>query len=214
MKEKRTATLVAPEDLSEITAPGCDAPRDQDATRHTGVPDGADRDSASGAVSYARPAVLTESAPEAAPMPAPGPAHGPADRAPGGGDEGRIFPTRSVLRGGVSRLAGSVLTSVLFLAAAPLVRAASSFGDMADNVKNELSRFGPLLQAGFALGGFFLVGLGLWQLWARSQQPGQPKGGAIVAILIGCGLLGAATIAQMGSGTLGTGSPELGEIGL
>ena len=92
--------------------------------------------------------------------------------------------------------------------------AATSFGDMADNIKGELSRFGPLLQAGFALGGFFLVGLGLWQLWSRSQQPGQPKGGAIMAIIIGCGLLGAATVAQMGAGSLGTGTPELSEIGL
>ena len=94
------------------------------------------------------------------------------------------------------------------------VQAASSFGDMADNVKNELTRFGPLLQAGFALGGFALVGLGLWQLWSRSQQPGAPKGGAIIAIIIGCCLLGLATITQMGAGTLGTGTPELSEIGL
>ncbi len=99
-------------------------------------------------------------------------------------------------------------------ALAPLPALAASFGDMADNVKSEMTRFGPVLQAGFALGGFFLVGLGLWQLWARSQQPGSPKGSAIMAIIIGCGLLGAATIAQMGSGTLGTGSPELNEIGL
>ena len=97
---------------------------------------------------------------------------------------------------------------------AQTVQAASSFGDMADNVKNELTRFGPLLQAGFALGGFALVGLGLWQLWSRSQQPGAPKGGAIIAIIIGCSLLGVATITQMGAGTLGTGTPELSEIGL
>ncbi len=100
------------------------------------------------------------------------------------------------------------------LALSPVPAFAASFGDMADNVKSEMTRFGPVLQAGFALGGFFLVGLGLWQLWARSQQPGSPKGSAIMAIVIGCGLLGAATIAQMGSGTLGTGSPELNEIGL
>lgn len=100
------------------------------------------------------------------------------------------------------------------MALSPVPAFAASFGDMADNVKSEMTRFGPLLQAGFALGGFFLVGLGLWQLWARSQQPGSPKGSAIMAIVIGCGLLGAATIAQMGSGTLGTGSPELNEIGL
>lgn len=97
---------------------------------------------------------------------------------------------------------------------AQTVQATSSFGDMADNVKNELTRFGPLLQAGFALGGFALVGLGLWQLWSRSQQPGAPKGGAIIAIIIGCCLLGLATITQMGAGTLGTGTPELSEIGL
>ena len=107
---------------------------------------------------------------------------------------------------------GTALSAALCTATQAL--AASSFGDMADNVKNELTRFGPLLQAAFALGGFFLVGLGLWQLWARSQQPGAPKGGAIIAIIIGCGLLGVATIAQMGAGTLGTGSPELSEIGL
>ncbi len=108
---------------------------------------------------------------------------------------------------------GIALTFALSLAG-PARALAASFGDMADNVKTELTRFGPLLQAAFALGGFFLVGLGLWQLWARSQQPGAPKGGAIMAIIIGCGLLGAATIAQMGSGTLGTGTPELSEIGL
>ena len=83
--------------------------------------------------------------------------------------------------------------------------AASSFGDMADNVKNELTRFGPLLQAGFALGGFALVGLGLWQLWSRSQQPGAPKGGAIIAMVIGCCLLGVASFSQLGAGSIGTG---------
>ncbi len=114
---------------------------------------------------------------------------------------------RMVQASGRAALAG-------FLALSPVSAYAASFGDMADNVKSEMTRFGPLLQAGFALGGFFLVGLGLWQLWARSQQPGSPKGSAIMAIVIGCGLLGAATIAQMGSGTLGTGSPELNEIGL
>ncbi len=113
-----------------------------------------------------------------------------------------------------SRAAGALFALFFALSVVPRAWAASSFGDMADNVKDELTRFGPLLQAGFALGGFFLVGLGLWQLWAKSQQPGAPKGGAIIAILIGCGLLGAATIAQMGSGTLGTGTPELSEIGL
>lgn len=121
---------------------------------------------------------------------------------------GRAF---ALVGKGASR---ALLAPVLALSLLSEAWAASSFGDMADNVKDELTRFGPLLQAGFALGGFFLVGLGLWQLWAKSQQPGAPKGGAIIAILIGCGLLGAATIAQMGAGTLGTGSPELSEIGL
>ncbi len=111
-----------------------------------------------------------------------------------------------------SRAKAWITAAILALLPVPAI--AASFGDMADNVKSEMTRFGPLLQAGFALGGFFLVGLGLWQLWARSQQPGSPKGSAIMAIIIGCGLLGAATIAQMGSGTLGTGSPELNEIGL
>lgn len=110
-------------------------------------------------------------------------------------------------------VAGLAAGLTAMLAAAPAL-AASSFGDMADSVKSEVTKFGPMLQAGFALGGFFLVGLGLWQLWARSQQPGSPKGSALMAIVIGCGLLGAATIAQMGSGTLGTGDPELSHIGL
>ena len=108
----------------------------------------------------------------------------------------------------------AVLVAFVAPLCAQTVQAASRFGDMADNVKNELTRFGPLLQAGFALGGFALVGLGLWQLWSRSQQPGAPKGGAIIAIIIGCCLLGLATITQMGAGTLGTGTPELSEIGL
>ncbi len=108
----------------------------------------------------------------------------------------------------------AVLVAFVATLCAQTAHAASSFGDMADNVKNELTRFGPLLQAGFALGGFALVGLGLWQLWSRSQQPGAPKGGAIIAIIIGCCLLGLATITQMGAGTLGTGTPELSEIGL
>lgn len=111
---------------------------------------------------------------------------------------------------------GCVVQAVFFFVIVSCTNAlaATSLGDMADNLKGELSRFGPLLQAGFALGGFFLVGLGLWQLWSRSQQPGQPKGSAIIAIVIGCGLLGAATVAQMGAGSLGTGTPELSEIGL
>lgn len=114
----------------------------------------------------------------------------------------------------VQAVSGRAKALGALLAFSPVSAFAASFGDMADNVKSEMTRFGPVLQAGFALGGFFLVGLGLWQLWARSQQPGSPKGSAIMAIVIGCGLLGAATIAQMGSGTLGTGSPELNEIGL
>ena len=59
------------------------------------------------------------------------------------------------------------------------VQAASSFGDMADNVKNELTRFGPLLQAGFALGGFALVGLGLWQLWSWHWHAGTQRNRAL-----------------------------------
>ncbi len=124
------------------------------------------------------------------------------------------MPTRILHRARARSLLAALVAFLACLWAAPAALAASSFGDMADNVKGELTRFGPLLQAAFALGGFFLVGLGLWQLWARSQQPGAPKGGAILAIIIGCGLLGVATIAQMGAGTLGTGTPELSEIGL
>ncbi len=105
-------------------------------------------------------------------------------------------------------------TALLLLALPGAARAASSLGDMADSVRNEVARFGPLLQAGFALGGFFLVGTGLWQLWSRSQQPGSPRGSALIAIAVGCGLLGLATIAQMGAGSLGTGNVELGDIGL
>ncbi len=112
------------------------------------------------------------------------------------------------------RIKTFLLSLALFAAAPGQALAASSLGDMADNAKHEIARFGPLLQSAFALGGFCLVGLGLWQLWARSQQPGHPKGGALVAIIVGCCLLGAATIARMGAASLGAGSPELGEIGL
>ena len=92
--------------------------------------------------------------------------------------------------------------------------AAASLGDMSDSLKSEFAKFGPMLKAGFALAGFFLVGLGLWQLYALSQQPGRPKAGAIMAIVVGACLLGCATIAQMTSGSLGAGDPELSSIGL
>ena len=41
-----------------------------------------------------------------------------------------------------------------------------------------------------------------------------PKGGALMAIVIGACLLAAATIAQMTSGSLSAGDPELNAIGL
>ena len=98
----------------------------------------------------------------------------------------------------------SIAASVLLLPCAA-ARAAGSLGDMSDSVRSE---------AGFALAGFFLVGLGLWQLYSLSQQPGRPKGGALMAIVIGACLLAAATIAQMTSGSLSAGDPELSAIGL
>ena len=92
--------------------------------------------------------------------------------------------------------------------------ASASLGDMSDSLKAEFAKFGPMLKAGFALAGFFLVGLGLWQLYALSQQPGRPKSGAIMAIVVGACLLACATIAQMTSGSLAAGDPELSSIGL
>ena len=50
--------------------------------------------------------------------------------------------------------------------------------------------------------------------YSLSQQPGRPKGGALMAIVIGACLLAAATIAQMTSGSLSAGDPELNAIGL
>ena len=92
--------------------------------------------------------------------------------------------------------------------------ASASLGDMSDSLKAEFAKFGPMLKAGFALAGFFLVGLGLWQLYALSQQPGRPKSGAVMAIVVGACLLACATIAQMTSGSLAAGDPELSSIGL
>ena len=92
--------------------------------------------------------------------------------------------------------------------------ASASLGDMSDSLKAEFAKFGPMLKAGFALAGFFLVGLGLWQLYALSQQPGRPKSGAIMAIVVGACLLACATIARMTSGSLAAGDPELSSIGL
>ena len=136
-----------------------------------------------------------------------------------------------VLRDVVTRLLGSrtgkrrffmrffrhlfhTLAAPVLLMPCATARAAGSLGDMSDSVRGEIAKFGPALKAGFALAGFFLVGLGLWQLYSLSQQPGRPKGGALMAIVIGACLLAAATIAQMTSGSLSAGDPELNAIGL
>ena len=102
------------------------------------------------------------------------------------------------------------LAAPVLLMPCATARAAGSLGDMSDSVRGEIAKFGPAL----ALAGFFLVGLGLWQLYSLSQQPGRPKGGALMAIVIGACLLAAATIAQMTSGSLSAGDPELNAIGL
>jgi len=114
----------------------------------------------------------------------------------------------------VLRVLSPVLTGFTLVSTELAVRAAGSLGDMSDSVRSEIAKFGPALKAGFALAGFFLVGLGLWQLYSLSQQPGRPKGGALMAIVIGACLLAAATIAQMTSGSLSAGDPELNAIGL
>lgn len=106
------------------------------------------------------------------------------------------------------------LAAPVLLMPCATARAAGSLGDMSDSVRGEIAKFGPALKAGFALAGFFLVGLGLWHLYSLSQQPGRPKGGALMAIVIGACLLAAATIAQMTSGSLSAGDPELNAIGL
>lgn len=67
------------------------------------------------------------------------------------------------------------LAAPVLLMPCATARAAGSLGDMSDSVRGEIAKFGPALKAGFALAGFFLVGLGLWQLYSLSQQPGRPK---------------------------------------
>ncbi len=116
---------------------------------------------------------------------------------------------------GRAQLAG-ISAGLALLAGLPAraMAASASLGDMSDSLKAEFAKFGPMLKAGFALAGFFLVGLGLWQLYALSQQPGRPKSGAIMAIVVGACLLACATIAQMTSGSLAAGDPELSSIGL
>ena len=76
------------------------------------------------------------------------------------------------------------LAAPVLLMPCATARAAGSLGDMSDSVRGEIAKFGPALKAGFALAGFFLVGLGLWQLYSLSQQPGRPKGGALIAMCI------------------------------
>ena len=119
----------------------------------------------------------------------------------------------STLRQKARRCAVAGLALLAGLPARALA-ASASLGDMSDSLKAEFAKFGPMLKAGFALAGFFLVGLGLWQLYALSQQPGRPKSGAVMAIVVGACLLACATIAQMTSGSLAAGDPELSSIGL
>ena len=92
---------------------------------------------------------------------------------------------------------------------------ADSLSDLSKNMQTMFKDFAPALKIGFGLGGFFLIGIGLWQLYQKSQRPGEPKGGALVAILIGGALLGAAAIAQMTTSSLGTqGSSSFSSLGL
>ena len=53
------------------------------------------------------------------------------------------------------------LAAPVLLMPCATTRAAGSLGDMSDSVRGEIAKFGPTLKAGFALAGFFLVGLGL-----------------------------------------------------
>lgn len=90
-------------------------------------------------------------------------------------------------------IAAFLLTALAF---APGEAHAESLSTLGQKMQQLFTDLAKPLQIGFAFGGFFLVGIGLWQLYQRSQRPGEPKGGALIAIFVGGALIGASVIAK------------------
>lgn len=94
--------------------------------------------------------------------------------------------------------------------------AASGFGQMATNAATDLQKTGPLIEIVAYIAGAALVVAGLLELLRAAKQPGQPKGGAIVAIIIGVMLLsfglfaGSVSQTAFGSDAAETGLNKLG----
>lgn len=103
-------------------------------------------------------------------------------------------PARAWTRCGQA-LAASLACAIACAGSAPAARA-ESLSTLGGKLQTMFTDLAKPLQIGFAFGGFFLVGVGLWQLYQRSQRPGEPKGGAIIAIFVGGALIGASVIAK------------------
>lgn len=94
------------------------------------------------------------------------------------------------------------LSGLLCMAEKAMADTGTGLGTMATTLKTNIAQFGPAIKTGILVGGIMLMGLGLWQLYQKSQQPGQPKGGAIIAIFIGAIMLGITAFTQMMGSTL------------
>lgn len=98
----------------------------------------------------------------------------------------------------------------------PDANAASSLGQMATNTTADLQKIGPLIEIVGYIAGAVLIIAGLLELLRAAKQPGQPKGGAFAAIIIGVVLLGfgyfAGSLSQtaFGSDAAQTGLNKLG----
>jgi hypothetical protein len=94
--------------------------------------------------------------------------------------------------------------------------AAGSIGSMLQNAATDLISGGKLIEVVAYVGGLGFVVVGLFKFITLSNQPGTPKGPAIICIVVGALLLGVGVFTSAISGTFGSdgASTGLGKLGI
>lgn len=93
---------------------------------------------------------------------------------------------------------------------------AASIGSISQNAATDLINVGKLIEVGAYIGGLGFVVTGLFKFITLSNQPGSPKGPAIICIVVGVLLLGVGVFISAISGTFGSdgASTGLGKLGI
>lgn len=93
---------------------------------------------------------------------------------------------------------------------------AATLGSIASSASSDLVNVGKLIEYGAYIIGFVFVLAGFMKLAQTSNQPGAPKGPALMMIIIGVALLGIGAIIMATSGTFGDSgaSSGLGKLGI